>query len=55
MRGLILGYLLGSKTARDWCVKKICQASCLIDKELKKTNLWKLLTEKRDDDISETD
>jgi len=38
MRGLelFIGYLLGNKTAREWCIKQLCQASCFVDKELKK-------------------
>lgn len=59
MRGLgkfIIGYLLGNKDTRDWCISKICQASCLIENEFKKTPLGKILTkEKKDDDVSEVD
>ena len=55
MRGLIIGYLLGNKQARDWLARKICQASCVIDKELKKTPLGKFLKENTDDDVSKTD
>lgn len=50
MRGfeLILGYLLGNETARKWCISKICETSCLIDKEI----LSKIKTEdKKDDNI----
>ena len=53
MRGLIIGYLLGNKKARDWLAKKICQASCVIDKELKKTPLGKLLKEKKDGECND--
>lgn len=53
MRGLIIGYLLGSKKAREWLVGKICQASCLVDKELKKTPLGKLLKEKKNDECND--
>lgn len=54
MQGLgkfIIGYILGNKTARDWCINKLCQASCIIDEEFKKTPLGKMLikTEKKDD------
>lgn len=34
--GIIIGYILGNAAARDWCIEKICQASCIIEKELKK-------------------
>lgn len=61
MQGLgkfIIGYILGNKTARDWCIEKICQASCIVDNELKKTPLGKMLIkteEKKDDNVSKTD
>lgn len=55
MRGLIIGYLLGNKKARDWIVEKICQASCVIDKEIRKTPLAKILMEKKDDDVLQDD
>lgn len=48
MRGLIIGYLLGNKRAREWLADKICQASCVIDKELKKTPIWNILLENKD-------
>lgn len=54
MQGLgkfIIGYILGNKTARDWCIGKLCQASCIIEQEMRKTPLGKMLskTEKKDD------
>lgn len=60
MQGLgkfIIGYILGNKTARDWCIGKLCQASCIIDAEFKKTPLGKMLikTEKKDDNVSKVD
>lgn len=58
MRGLgfIIGYILGNEAARKWCVEKICQASCVIEKEMKKTPLGKILTkEKEDDNVSKID
>lgn len=52
----IIGYVLGNKSARDWCIKQICQASCIVDREIKKTPLAKVfIKEKKDDDIQETD
>jgi hypothetical protein len=58
MRGLgnlIIGYILGNAKARDWCIKKICQASCIIDSELKKTPLGKILKEEKHENISKDD
>ena len=60
MQGLgkfIIGYILGNKTARDWCIGKFCQASCIIEQEMRKTPLGKMLskTEKKDDNVSKVD
>ena len=60
MQGLgkfIVGYILGNKTARDWCIGKLCQASCIIEQEMRKTPLGKILskTEKKDDNVSKVD
>lgn len=54
--GFVLGYLLGNKEARDWCIKQVCKASCIIDREVKKTPLFKLfdLKEKTDDGKTES-
>lgn len=51
MQGLgrfIIGYILGNKTARNWCIDKLCQASCIIDSELKKTPLAKILISEKE-------
>lgn len=54
--GIILGYVMGNKQARDWVVKKICQASCFVEHEFKKSPLGKVFVqERKDDNISETD
>lgn len=57
---LIIGYILGNETARNWCIKKVCQASCVIDSEFRKSPLAKILItekekEKKDDDIQKVD
>lgn len=45
MRGLdlVIGYVLGNKTARTWCLNKLKQASVTIDKEMKKSPLGVIL------------
>lgn len=54
--GIIIGYILGNEKARKWCVEKICQASCIIEQEFKKTPLGQIIgKEKDDDDISKVD
>ena len=54
--GLIIGYIIGNKQARDWVIHKICQTSCIIEDEFKKTPLGQIFTkEKEDDNVSETD
>jgi hypothetical protein len=54
--GLIIGYIIGNKQARDWVIHKICQTSCIIEDEFRKTPLGQIFTkEKEDDDVSETD
>lgn len=54
--GLIIGYIIGNKQARDWVIHKICQTSCIIEDEFKKTPLGQIfIKEKEDDDVSETD
>jgi hypothetical protein len=50
--GIIIGYILGNAAARDWCIEKICQASCIIEKELKKTPMAKLIIKDKKDEIS---
>lgn len=59
MQGLgkfIIGYILGNETARKWCINKLCQASCVIDSELKKTPLAKLfIKEKTNAQIQKND
>lgn len=50
--GIIIGYILGNAAARDWCIEKICQASCIIEKELKKTPIAKLVNKESKDEIS---
>lgn len=54
--GLIIGYIIGNEKARNWCIEKICQASCIVEKEFKKTPLGKILEkEKKNDDVSKVD
>lgn len=54
--GLIIGYIIGNKQTRNWVIHKICQTSCIIEDEFKKTPLGQLfIKEKEDDDVSETD
>lgn len=55
--GIIIGYILGNKAAREWCFNKICQASFIIDKEVKKTPLVKLfeVKEKNNEGKNECD
>lgn len=54
--GFIVGYILGNEAARKWCIEKICQASCIIEEEMKNTPLGKILIkEKEDDDVSKID
>ncbi len=48
--GIIFGYIIGNKDTRDWLVHKICQASCLIDKEIKKSSLGKLFIKENNND-----
>lgn len=58
MRGIdriLIGYVLGNEKARKWLLKKFCQASCIVDREFKKTPLGKIITEKKNDDISKVD
>lgn len=47
MRGLLLalGYILGNKDARDKCVSMLKQASNIIDKEVRNTEIGKLIDE----------
>jgi hypothetical protein len=54
--GIILGYIIGNKQTRDWIIQKVCQASCLVENELKKSPLGQLfIQEKKDDNVSEVD
>ena len=54
--GLIIGYILGNEAARNWCIEKICQASCLVEREFKKTPLGQILEkDKKNDDFSDVD
>lgn len=51
--GLIIVYILSNEKARKWCIEKICQASCIVEEEFKKTPLGKILEkDKNNDDIS---
>lgn len=47
MRGLFLiaGYILGNKEARDKCLSMLKQASNIIDKEVRSTEIGKLIDE----------
>lgn len=47
MRGLFLalGYILGNKDARDKCVSMLKQASNIIDKEIRDTEIGKMIDE----------
>lgn len=54
--GLLIGYILGNEKARNWCIQKICQASCIIEQEMKKTPLREVLgKDKKDDDVQRVD
>lgn len=53
--GMILAYIMGNKKARDWCIDKICQASCIVENEFKKTPLWLIFKDKKDDDVLKAD
>lgn len=54
--GIIIGYILGNEKARNWCIEKICQASCIIEQEFKKTPLGQIIGKEKDnDDISKVD
>lgn len=47
MRGidLIVGFLLGNKTTRDWLIKQLDQASRVVEKEFKKSELGKIFSQ----------
>ena len=47
MRGLFLaiGYVLGNKEARDKCVSMLKQASNIIDREVRNTEIGKIIDE----------
>lgn len=47
MRGLLLavGYILGNKEARDKCISMLKQASNVIDKEIRNTEIGKIIDE----------
>lgn len=47
MRGidLIIGFLLGNKTTRDWMLKQLDQASKVIEKEFKNSELGKIFSQ----------
>lgn len=47
MRGLLLavGYILGNKEARDKCMSMLKQASNIIDKEIRNTEIGKMIDE----------
>lgn len=54
--GLLIGYILGNEKARNWCIQKICQASCIIEQEMKKTPLGEVLGKgKENDNIQRVD
>lgn len=46
MRGLdlVIGYIIGNKTARTWCINNLKKASLIVDKEIKKSPLGKLVS-----------
>lgn len=47
MRGfdLIIGFLLGNKTTRDWLIKQLDQASRVVEKEFKNSELGKIFSQ----------
>ena len=47
MRGidLIIGFLLGNKTTRDWLLKQLNQASRVVEKEFKNSELGKIFSQ----------
>lgn len=47
MRGidLIIGFLLGNKKTRDWLLKQLDQASKVIEKEFKNSELGKVFSQ----------
>ena len=47
MRGidLIVGFLLGNKTTRDWLIKQLDQASRVVEKEFKNSELGKIFSQ----------
>lgn len=47
MRGLLLavGYVLGNKDARDKCLSMLKQASNIIDREIRNTEIGKMIDE----------
>lgn len=47
MRGidLIIGFLLGNKTARDWLIKQLDQTSRVVQNEFKKSELGKIFSQ----------
>lgn len=54
--GILIGYILGNEKARNWIVQKICQASCIIEQEMKKTQLVEVLgKEKKNDEVQRVD
>lgn len=54
--GIIIGYIIGNEKTRNWCIEKICQASCLVEQEFKKTPLGQILKKEKDNDnISKVD
>lgn len=56
MRGLgkfIVGYILGNDAARNWCIKKVCQASCVIENEFKKSELGKMFSQTSTAEVKE--
>ena len=58
MRGfaIILAYILGNEKARNWCMKKICEASVAIDKGFKQTPLGKIIKgDEKNDDVRKID
>lgn len=42
--GLIIGYILGNEMARKWCLDNLKKASVILDKEMKKTPIFKNLS-----------
>lgn len=54
--GIIIGYILGNEAARRWCIEKMCQVSCIIEREIDNSSIGQILKKEKDnDDISKVD